>query len=57
MTVLLVRPDGVPVPALSLLQQQPDGAWKIDGCYLMPFQGEWLYLLALARMPGTLTAR
>jgi hypothetical protein len=40
--VLLVGPDGVPVMALYMLQKQPDGAWKIDGCYLMSFKGERL---------------
>jgi hypothetical protein len=40
--VLLVGPDGVPVLALYMLQKQPNGAWKIDGCYLMSFKGEQL---------------
>jgi hypothetical protein len=40
--VLLIGPDGVPVLARYLLQKQPDGAWKIDGCYLMSFKGERL---------------
>lgn len=30
--VLLVGPDGVPVIAAYLMQQQPDGSWRIDGC-------------------------
>lgn len=30
--VLLVGPDGVPVIAAYLMQQQPDGTWRIDGC-------------------------
>ncbi len=30
--VLLVGPDGVPVVAAYLMQQQPDGSWRIDGC-------------------------
>ena len=30
--VLLVGPDGVPVVAVYLMQQQPDGTWRIDGC-------------------------
>ena len=30
--VLLVGPDGVPVIARYLMEQQPDGSWKIDGC-------------------------
>jgi len=41
-TVLLVGPDGVPVMALYVMQKQPDGAWKIDGCSLMSFKGERL---------------
>jgi ketosteroid isomerase-like protein len=41
-TVLLVGPDGVPVLALYMMQKQPDGAWKIDGCYLMSFKDERL---------------
>ena len=41
-TVLLVGPDGVPVMALYPMQQQPDGAWKIAGCYLVPFKDEKL---------------
>jgi hypothetical protein len=40
--VLLIGPDGVPVMARYLLQKQPDGAWKIDGCYLLLFKGEQL---------------
>jgi hypothetical protein len=40
--VFLVGPDGVPVMAFYLMQKQPDGAWKIDGCYLTPFKGERL---------------
>ena len=40
--VLLVGPDGVPVMALYPMQQQPDGAWKIAGCYLVPFKDEKL---------------
>jgi hypothetical protein len=40
--VLLIGPDGVPVLAHYMLQKQPDGAWKIDGCYLMSFKGERL---------------
>jgi hypothetical protein len=40
--VLLVGPDGVPVMAFYLMQQQADGAWKINGCYLMAFKGERL---------------
>jgi hypothetical protein len=40
--VLLIGPDGVPMLALYMLQKQPDGAWKIDGCYLLSFKGERL---------------
>ena len=40
--VLLVGPDKVPVMALYAMEKQPDGAWKIDGCYLMSFKGEKL---------------
>jgi hypothetical protein len=32
--VLLVGPDGVPVVARYLMEQQPDGSWRIDGCIL-----------------------
>lgn len=32
--VLLVGPDGVPVIAAYLMEQQPDGSWLIDGCIL-----------------------
>jgi hypothetical protein len=40
--VFLVGPDGVPVMAFYLMQKQPDGAWKIDGCYLTAFKDERL---------------
>ncbi len=30
--VLLVGPDGVPVVAAYLMERQPDGSWRIDGC-------------------------
>lgn len=30
--VLVIGPDGVPVMALYVMQQQPDGLWRIDGC-------------------------
>ena len=40
--VLLVGPDSVPVMALYVMEKQPDGTWKIDGCYLMAFKGERL---------------
>jgi len=32
--VLLVGPDGQPVMALYIMQKQPDGTWRIDGCIL-----------------------
>jgi hypothetical protein len=32
--VLLVGPDGVPVVAAYLMQRQPDGSWRINGCIL-----------------------
>ena len=38
--VLLVGPDNVPVTALYPMQQQPDGVWKIDGCYLQSFESK-----------------
>ncbi len=34
--VLLVGPDGVPVIARYLMERQPDGSWRIDGCILEP---------------------
>lgn len=32
--VIVVGPDGVPVMALYVMEQQPDGSWRINGCYL-----------------------
>ncbi len=32
--VHLVGPDGVPVVANYLMERQPDGRWRIDGCIL-----------------------
>jgi hypothetical protein len=32
--VLVVGPDGVPVVAQYVMQRQPDGSWRIDGCVL-----------------------
>jgi len=32
--VFLIGPDGRPVLALYEMQQQPDGTWKINGCYI-----------------------
>lgn len=34
--VLLVGPDNVPVIALYIMEEQPDGTWRIDGCILRP---------------------
>ena len=35
-SVLVVGPDGVPVMALYIMQQQVDGTWRIAGCVLTP---------------------
>jgi hypothetical protein len=32
--VLLVGPDGAPVMALYMMERQPDGSWRINGCIL-----------------------
>jgi len=32
--VIVTGPDGVPVMALYVMERQPDGSWKINGCYL-----------------------
>lgn len=32
--VLVVGPDGVPEVALYVMEQQPDGRWRIAGCFL-----------------------
>jgi hypothetical protein len=32
--VLFVGPDGVPVIAEYVMERQPDGSWRIDGCRL-----------------------
>jgi Domain of unknown function (DUF4864) len=32
--VLVVGPDGVPVVAQYVMERQPDGSWRIDGCAL-----------------------
>lgn len=34
--VHVTGPDGAPVTAVYLMQRQPDGAWRIDGCVLLP---------------------
>jgi hypothetical protein len=33
--VLLVGPDNVPVVAYYMMQRQPAGSWRINGCVLM----------------------
>lgn len=40
--VFLIGPDRVPVTAMYIMQKQPDGEWKIDGCYLLAAKGEAL---------------
>jgi hypothetical protein len=35
-SVLLLSPDGTPVRAIYLLNQQPDNTWRINGCFLVP---------------------
>jgi len=34
--VFLVGPDGKNYVAVYTLERQPDGTWKISGCYLVP---------------------
>lgn len=34
--VFVVGPDGRPVLALYEMQRQPDGSWRINGCYFAP---------------------
>ncbi len=38
--VLIVDRTGAPFLALYPMQRQPDGAWRIAGCVLVPWQGE-----------------
>ncbi len=38
--VLVVGPDGTPKLALYPMQRQPDGAWRIAGCTLVPAPDE-----------------
>lgn len=38
--VLVVGPDGQTTLALYPMERQPDGRWRIDGCYLIPAPGE-----------------
>jgi hypothetical protein len=35
-SVLLLDPDGTPTRAIYLMEKQPDGSWRINGCYLVP---------------------
>jgi hypothetical protein len=32
--VYVVGPDGNPVLAIYEMQRQPDGSWRINGCWL-----------------------
>lgn len=34
--VLVLGPDNVTVMALYVMERQADGAWLMDGCYLVP---------------------
>lgn len=36
----VVGPDGRPVVAVYVMQRQPDGSWRIAGCYLLPTEAE-----------------
>jgi hypothetical protein len=38
--VYLVGPDGRPVMAVYEMQRQPDGSWRINGCWLTQIPGE-----------------
>ncbi|NJO41719.1 MAG: DUF4864 domain-containing protein [Cyanobacteria bacterium CRU_2_1] len=40
--VLLMGTDGELVMALYLMQKQPDGSWRIHGCFLVPVEGNSL---------------
>jgi hypothetical protein len=37
--VFLVGPDGKNYVAVYTFQRQPDGSWKISGCYIVPDDG------------------
>jgi hypothetical protein len=37
--VFLVGPDGKSYVAVYTFQRQPDGSWRISGCYLVPDEG------------------
>jgi Domain of unknown function (DUF4864) len=36
--VLILSPEGNPLRALYLMEQQPTRCWKINGCYLVPIE-------------------
>ncbi|MCL1466691.1 DUF4864 domain-containing protein [Argonema galeatum] len=38
--VLLLDPDGVPMRALYVMENQPNGSWRIHGCYLVPVEAQ-----------------
>jgi hypothetical protein len=40
--VLLLDSEGTPRMAVYLLEKQPEGNWKINGCYLVPVDRESL---------------
>ena len=40
--VLLLSPDGNPVRAVYMMEQYPDGSWRIDGCYLVSLESKLL---------------
>lgn len=38
--VVLLDQNGDLVKALYLMEKQPDGTWKISGCFIVPMQGQ-----------------
>lgn len=38
--LLLLDPAGKLVRALYVMEKQPDGSWKIGGCYLVPVEAD-----------------
>ena len=38
--VRVIGPDGLPVIAFYIMERQPDGSWKIDGCVLTRAPGQ-----------------
>lgn len=34
--VFVIGPDGQPAIARYVMQRQPDGSWRIDGCFITP---------------------